>query len=160
MSTKKYDKKNPPIQFHVKMKEREAAEYQAAAQQYQSLNLMAKAWFLTRFKNKPCPLCNAEYGRYHKMNGYSLIKHKFCPECGAQLIKPESLTLDELKIREGKPVYDWHSQKWFVISEVDTIDELMTEIHMTDFSVVEWDETEYVKPKLYDRELTNEYSKD
>jgi len=52
-----------------------------------------------------CEYCNKEYGIYHKRNGYMLIEHNFCPMCGKPLKDPEPLTLEELKERDGKPVY-------------------------------------------------------
>lgn len=78
-----------------------------------------------------------------------------CPNCGAPLTQPKPLTVEQLREMDGGPVYDWHLQEWFVISDVDVIDELMSEINMTDGTIVDWDETAPL-PKFYTHEPEQE----
>ena len=46
--------------------------------------------------------------------------------------QPQPLTLDEIKERDGKPVYDAGCCAWRVISDVEYVDELCSIVHFTD----------------------------
>ena len=45
---------------------------------------------------------------------------------------PKPLTLDELREMEGEPVYNADNKTWYVVEDIDEIDELSTVISMTD----------------------------
>lgn len=92
-------------------------------------------WMGNRYTNANIPYCATCNGKIHD------IAHKFCGWCGTPLTLPEPLTLERLREMEGEPVYDAIVQEWYIISNVEVVDELMAEIHMTDYTVVEWDET-------------------
>lgn len=69
----------------------------------------------------------------------------------------EPLTLDELREMEGEPVYDGHALQWYVIEDVDIVDELSTIICMTDGEVFD---SEDGLPPFYRRkpeESENDY---
>lgn len=59
---------------------------------------------------------------------------------------PQPLTLDELREMEGEPVYNADNKTWYVVEDIDEIDELSTVISMTD--TTEFDSEEGL-PKFY-----------
>lgn len=59
---------------------------------------------------------------------------------------PKPLTLDELREMEGEPVYNADNKTWYVVEDIDEIDELSTVISMTD--TTEFDSEEGL-PKFY-----------
>ena len=96
---------------------------------------------------KPCPVTQIQaYRAYEKLleimedetddqtEVFSTAYKALYRIANGRRAKPanEPLTLDELRGMAGEPVYDGHALQWYVIEDVDVVDELSTIIHMTD----------------------------